>query len=282
MNNVVDDIYEALTPLTKGKHLDISDKEIEEFGERMKLALKGWAKPPRRDSAFSLRMSNIGKPIRRLWFDKHHKTKESIQHPKTFIKFLYGHLLEELLLLLVKASGHKVTDEQKEVEVDGIKGHMDCKINGEVIDIKTASNFAFKKFSEGTLAQNDTFGYMAQLAGYEAAEGTSDGGFLAINKESGELALFRPGNLSKPNPVNKINNLKQALDLDTPPEKCYTPIPEGKKGNEILPPSCVYCSFKNECWSDANNGHGLRVFKYAHGLRYFTKVVSQPKVLELT
>ena len=75
MNNVVDDIYEALTPLTKGKHLDISDKEIEEFGERMKLALKGWAKPPRRDSAFSLRMSNIGKPIRRLWFDKHHKTK---------------------------------------------------------------------------------------------------------------------------------------------------------------------------------------------------------------
>ena len=151
MNNVVDDIYEALTPLTKGKHLDISDKEIEEFGERMKLALKGWAKPPRRDSAFSLRMSNIGKPVRRLWFDKHNKTKESIQHPKTFIKFLYGHLLEEVVLMLTRLTEHEVDSEQKEVVVDGVYGHMDCKINGEVVDIKTASNFAFRKFKEGSL-----------------------------------------------------------------------------------------------------------------------------------
>jgi hypothetical protein len=123
---------------------------------------------------------------------------------------------------------------------------------------------------------------MAQLSGYEAAEGTSDGGFLAINKESGELALFRPGPFSKPNPREKIKTLKEALELDSPPEKCYTPIPEGKKGNEILPPPCVYCNYKNDCWSDSNEGNGLRIFKYSNGLKYFTKVVSEPRVEEIT
>ena len=274
LDYLVEDIYAFIE-----REEEIDPNLIEDFASNLQDAVLQWSQPKKQRKG--LRISNIGRPARQLWYEARQEDTVKL-NAITRIKFLYGHLLEELLLLLVKASGHKVTDEQKEVEVDGIKGHMDCKINGEVIDIKTASNFAFKKFSEGTLAQNDTFGYMAQLAGYEAAEGTSDGGFLAINKESGELALFRPGKLSKPNPVNKINNLKQALDLDTPPEKCYTPIPEGKKGNEILPPSCVYCSFKNECWSDDNNGHGLRVFKYAHGLKYFTRVASQPKVLELT
>ena len=37
---------------------------------------------------------------------------------------------------------------------------------------------------------------MAQLAGYEEAEGTDQGGFLAINKETGELWFFRPMSLT--------------------------------------------------------------------------------------
>ena len=198
-----------------------------------------------------------------------------------FIKFLYGHILEELVLLLVKLSGHKVEDEQKEISVDGVKGHMDCKIDGEVVDIKTASSFAFKKISEGTLHDDDPFGYMAQLSGYEAAEGTDEGGFLAMNKESGELALYQPGPFVKINIRDKIKRVREAEAIDTPPEKCYTPIPEGKRGNMRLPRGCVYCPYKLECHSDTNNGAGLRIFKYSTGLKYFTRVVSMPKVLEL-
>ena len=66
------------------------------------------------------------------------------------------------------------------------------------MDVKTASGYAFKKFKDGTLAQDDTFGYLAQLAGYEAGHGTSEGGFLAMNKENGELALYIPEELDKP------------------------------------------------------------------------------------
>ena len=146
--------------------------------------------------------------------------------PPTFIKFLYGHLLEEIVLFLVRLSGHEVTNEQKEITVSGIKGHMDCVIDGEVVDIKTASGFAFKKFREGTLAEDDAFGYMAQLAGYEQAEGTKNGGFLALNKESGELAMFKPDNFDKPNIKKKITDIKKAVKLSTPPDKCYDDEPD--------------------------------------------------------
>tara|TARA_R100000329_G_C7605081_1_gene214694 strand:- start:944 stop:1588 length:645 start_codon:yes stop_codon:yes gene_type:complete len=198
------------------------------------------------------------------------------------IKFLYGHILEEVVLFLARLAGHKVEDEQKEVTVSGIKGHMDCKIDGEVIDIKTASGFAFKKFKDGTLPDNDPFGYMAQIAGYEEAEGTKHGGFLTLNKENGELALFRPEELDKPNIKDRIKLLKKQIKSDTPPDRCYDPIPDGSSGNMKLPRQCVYCRHKFVCHSDANKGKGLRVFKYSKKYEYLTDVQKLPRVQEVT
>ena len=191
-------------------------------------------------------------------------------------------MLEEVVLFLVKLAGHKVTDEQKEVKVSGVYGHMDCKIDGEVIDIKTASSYAFRKFKNDTLKDDDTFGYLAQLSGYETAEKTKEGGFLVLNKESGELTLHRPSFFDKPNIKTKIKAVKAAIKLDKPPKLCYTPIPEGKAGNMKLPRGCFYCRHKNECHADANDGKGLRVFKYSKGLMYLTKVEKEPNVLEIT
>jgi len=259
--------------------MDIPQDLIDDFGERMKQALVHWTEPKKQTKG--LRMSNIGRPARQLWYESKKDSEPTPLKAPTHIKFLYGHLLEELLILFVKIAGHSVSDEQKEVTVDGIKGHIDCKIDGQVVDIKTASNFGFKKFKEGTLYQDDPFGYMYQLSGYETSEGTNEGGFLAINKETGELALYCPGDLTKPNVNGRIDSLKNKLKSDTPPEKCYQPVPEGKKGNMRLPTGCAYCGFKNVCWSDANNGRGLRVFKYANGLKYFTRVTSTPNVQEL-
>ena len=44
LENIVPDIYKALAPLTKGNGLELSDQMVEEFGEDMKEALRGWAK----------------------------------------------------------------------------------------------------------------------------------------------------------------------------------------------------------------------------------------------
>ena len=281
LDTLVEDIYNKIGVLADNKHIDLEEDTIEQFGESMKQILYDWSHPTPRGKP-SLRMSNIGRKERQLWYDMKSEGTPERMPPSLFIKFLYGHLLEEIVLFLVKLSGLEETSEQKEITVSGIKGHMDCVIDGEVVDVKTASGFAFKKFKDGTLAEQDAFGYMAQLAGYEEAEGTNNGGFLALNKESGELAMFRPDDFDKPNIKKKISSVKKAVKLKTPPERCYNPIPDGKSGNMQLPKGCVYCRHKFECHKDANEGKGLRVFKYSNGNRYLTQVPKVPNVIEVT
>jgi len=281
LDTLVQDIYSTIEVLADDEAIDIPEKMYEEFGRDMEDALRHWATPVERPKN-GLRMSNIGRPTRRLWYDLNLEgaTKERINGP-TFIKFLYGHLLEVLLLFFVRLTGHVVEGEQKEVTVEGIKGHMDSVIDGEVIDVKTASGYAFKKFKDGTLAQNDSFGYLSQLAGYEEAEQTNNGGFLVMNKETGELTVFIPDDLEKPNIVHRIKEVKQAMKKKTPPAYCYTPIAEGAAGNMKLPRDCNWCPHKFECHKDANDGKGLRTFQYAKGLVYLTHVAKLPNVQEI-
>ena len=281
LKNVVPDIYKMLESVSQGEPLPITEEALDETMASMKEAIMHWATPRKRDTDFTLRMSNVGKPQRQMWFEKRDTDINSEVDGPTQIKFLYGHILEELVLMLVRMAGHEVTDEQKEVTVNGIVGHMDCKINGQVVDVKSASRFAFQKFKNGTLNSDDPFGYLGQLAGYEKAEGTDGGGFLVINKENGELCMFEPDDLDKPNIETTINTLRTNLELDKPPELCYTPLPDGKKGNMRLPKGCSYCKYKHECHKDANDGAGLRTFKYSTGYAYLTKVVAEPKVEEV-
>jgi len=281
LDTLVPDIYKHLEKLSDGTPLPLTEEEIDKTLVGMREALVSWATPRERDSNFTVRMSNVGKPARQLWYEKRDPQGRGGIDGATQIKFLYGHLLEEIVLMLVRMAGHKVTDEQKEVVVDGIVGHMDCKINGEVVDVKTASRFAFNKFRDGRLSQDDPFGYLGQLAGYEAAEGTDNGGFLVLNKESGELCMYVPDDLDKPNIKASISNLLPALELDTPPELCYNPIPDGKKGNMKLAKGCNWCKYKHDCYKDSNDGQGLRTFKYSNGFTYLTEVVVEPKVEEL-
>ena len=133
LNTVVEDIYSTLEVLSEGININIDDKIADEFALKIKEALLHWATP--RSQTKGLRISNIGKPARQLWYDINADTEVQPHNAATQIKFLYGHLLEELILMLVRISGHTVTDEQKEVGVEGITGHMDCKIDGEVFAI---------------------------------------------------------------------------------------------------------------------------------------------------
>jgi len=282
INTLVEDIYNVIGELSDGNPLTISEKTYEDFGKEMAEALRHWATPQNKEDKEKLRMSNIGKPERRLWYDLHSDAEDQENlPPQLYIKFLYGHLLEVLILFFVRLAGHTVTSEQKEISVSGIKGHMDCKIDGEVIDVKTASGYGFKKFKEGTLSQDDSFGYLSQLAGYEEAEKTSNGGFLVMNKETGELATYIPDDMEKPNIKNKIKNVKALMKKDTPPDFCYEPVAEGKAGNMKLPRECTWCPHKFECHKESNDGKGLRVFNYAKGPVYFTEIVKEPNVEEV-
>ena len=152
LDTLIKDINNVLTNISSGKAPDVKEEQIDKFLNNTKLALLDWLQP-RKSSGKELRMSVIGRPARQLWYDKHLKRddKEEVYDPATQLKFLYGHLLEHLLLFLVDVAGHKVTDQQKKVQVEDVNGHMDCKIDGEVVDVKSASAMSFKKFKYGTL-----------------------------------------------------------------------------------------------------------------------------------
>ena len=151
IDTLVEDIYNLFEPSIINK---ISEKDLEkhlkEFTKNVtnniKIVLNEQPKKKRK-----LSLSSIGKPTRQLWYDKHSNSEARPLAPSTRIKFLYGHILEDLLILLSRVAGHTVTEEQKQVEVEGIKGHQDCKIDGVLVDCKSASGYAFKKFANNRL-----------------------------------------------------------------------------------------------------------------------------------
>lgn len=281
IDTLIEDIYDLLeqgTNVNSIKHRDA----IQNFGRVVASAASSALSEGKRERSKNLRMSQIGKPNRQLWYDI--RTTEETQETlsgSTRLKFLYGEILEALLVLLTEVSGHEVTEQQKTVEVEGIKGHKDCRIDGTLVDIKSASSYAFKKFKEGTLALNDPFGYIAQISGYAEAEGDKTAAFFAVDKSSGELALMTVDQMNMINASDRINYLKGVLKQATPPERCYEAEPDGKSGNMKLAVGCIYCPHKFECWKDANGGHGLRQFQYSTGVRYLTQVVNPPAVEEL-
>ena len=281
--NLVDDIYKVVSTKEVDEGVDI-DAAIEQFGENVKnLMRQEFGEQKKRDNR-TLRMSNIGREDRYLWNLFNEVEPSEVIPPHTYVKFLYGHLIEELLLFLTRAAGHEVTDEQKVCEVNGIKGHMDCKIDGIVTDVKSVSTYGFRKFKDGSLAYDDPFGYIAQIKGYAHAEGATKFGWLAMDKQNGHLTYLMYDSEDTQAPVydlisysieDRIDHIKKLVEQPTPPEVCYESIADGKSGNQKLAVGCSYCAYKKQCWPQ------VRGFAYSSGPRYLVEVVNEPKVPEI-
>lgn len=276
INTLVEDIYSVLE-----KGIEISDEQSSQFGQRLASLIKERLSP-REERKGTLRLSNLGKPDRQLWYETNGYKGEEFT-PTTYFKFLYGDILEEVVLFLAEMAGHEVTGQQGEVRINGILGHRDAFIDGVLVDVKSASSYAFKKFKEGTLKNDDPFGYYTQLSGYIADHEypLDHGAFLAIDKQNGTLALLPVSSGDTVDIHSRIDHLKEITTSPTPPDRCYEPEPMGKGGNMKLPVGCSYCPFKVECWKDTNDGAGLRKFIYSTGPVYLTTVVDPPRVMEV-
>lgn len=238
---------------------------------------------PEEERTPTLRMSNIGKPCtRQLWYSLHMPTSGETLTASTQLKFLYGDLLEALLLSLAKAAGHDVQGCQDKLDCYGIKGSRDAVIDGMTIDVKSASSYSYKKFKDNNLRSDDPFGYLRQLTGYVHA-GADDplvkykrsGGFLVVDKQHGHICL----DLYDLSPElddmgDYVERIKRESSLVEPPPRTFEDIPEGKSGNRKLGTECSYCSYKSECWP------GLRTFVYSRGPVFLTAVEREPKVGE--
>jgi|TARA_R110000751_G_scaffold39314_3_gene93514 hypothetical protein len=279
IETLTEDIYSLFT---SGDNVTLKQEDIDKLGKDLATVIASVLSEKRSEDN-KLRLSQIGKPNRRIWYDLNTKSdkKEQIDGA-TYIKFLYGHILEELLVFLCRAAGHEVTEQQKEVTVGGVLGHKDGRVDGTLVDFKSASSYSFKKFVSGEFTEKDPFGYIPQLSAY-ATDGDDKGGaFVVIDKTTGEIAVCPLHQMDMIDAEARVKEIKSTLTLEQPPEKCFDDRPEGQGGNRALDFGCVYCPHKFDCWADCNNGAGLRIFKYSNGIKYLTAVPKLPKVEEIT
>lgn len=245
----------------------------------------------------SIRMSNAGQPCaRKLWYTVNQSEGGEELPANAHLKFLYGDILEDLLISLALAAGHTVEGEQDVCEIQGIKGHRDCVIDGVLIDVKSASPYSFKKFKEHRLREDDPFGYIGQLSSYlyssqedPLVKDKTNAGFLVIDKVNGTLCLdmydLTPELETK---EEFIKERKEMVDAPEPPARQFEPQEDGyyrgsgpsrtfvPNGSKKLGVNCSYCDHKHSCHP------GLRTFVSARGPIYYTDVKHKPRMAEVT
>lgn len=237
----------------------------------------------------SLRMSNVGTPcMRRLWYYVNDKGKPvGLDDPSMKFKFLFGDILEALLVHLAMAAGHTVTGMQDTIDCFGVKGHRDCVIDGVTVDVKSASTYSFRKFATNGLRKDDPFGYLRQITGYVA--GSKDdplvtdktrGAFLVVDKTLGNICLD-VYDLTKEiaDMGSFITIRKLAMELPTEPPRGFEEKPYQKSGNMQVDVACSYCPYVKDCFPE------VRTFLYAgaNGASrpiMLSKVVKEPNVPE--
>ena len=243
--------------------VEISDELIEEFGNACKDAFKKQF-TEKRQKEFKYRMSNIGKPLCQLQMEKNGAEAEPMPY-NAKMRNLFGDLIEASAITIMKASGIEVKDIQKKVKHkfknSEINGTMDVKINNKIWDIKSASPYSFtNKFGESggfdALKQDDAFGYIAQGYMYGEADKTEFGGWIVINKSTGEWCTTEvpPEDSSKKETIKKVESNIDKLESDSSFKKCFSDVEEFfyKKptGNRVLGISCSFCPYKRPCWGN--------------------------------
>lgn len=250
---------------------------VEAFGKRLSEIIH--ERIGRKKGMPTLRMSNLGtRCLRKLWYEINKPELGEKLPGEAQMKFLYGDILEELLLFLAKEAGHEVRGEQDTLHINGVDGHRDAVIDGVLTDVKSASSYSFKKFADGTLAEDDAFGYIDQINAYLFASQDDPlvgdkkrAAFLAVDKTLGKVVVHTV----EANGVDydkKITAIRDILVRTEPPHRYYNDEPMGASGNRKLGVACSYCAFKDTCWPN------LQTFAYSSGPVFLTKVVKQPKV----
>ncbi len=98
IDTLIEDIYNLIGPEDNDLDQDKIDRQVSIFAQHASQHVKDFLqeKPVYRKG---LRLSCIGKPARQLWYDNQYSDQQIPLEPSTRIKFLYGHILEELLIL---------------------------------------------------------------------------------------------------------------------------------------------------------------------------------------
>jgi hypothetical protein len=248
---------------------------------------------------FTIRMSNIGRPFCQLWHEKHGTPAEENDYAFR-MKMIMGDLIEIVAMAIMREAGVPVEQAQKRVTLDlagvtvegeadpKIRGSLDTIIYGDVWDIKSTSPGAFfNKFSSyKNLKEHDAFGYIGQGYGYSTADKRRLGGWIAVNKSTGEWGVVEAPldqEAEKAEALAKMAKTVKDLNEDVPFRREFSDEPElfRKKptGNRVLCETCSYCPFKWNCWP--NLQHRLKIASEAKNRPYEYYTYVDPKFDEV-
>ena len=250
-------VREYLSKLSAGEAPPADESLIEQACEDFKKAIIKQLTRQKQD--FTVRMSNVGRPRCQLWFQKNHPEEAQAPSYDFIMKMLLGDITEVLSLLLMRSAGIPVESYHGKVSLDldddtSINGEYDVVIDGRVWDIKSASPFAFEhKFkSFKDVMDDDSFGYVAQGFGYAQASGMPFGGWIVINKSTGEWKFIEADDSYANEYKGKIRETYDYIATDKGFERCFEDVEEtyrGKAtGNRYVAKECMYCDYKYKCW----------------------------------
>ena len=261
MNTILLQVQKYLDNVSKSP-VKLDTKLVQEFGEACKNALLKQFEESRRDK-FEPRMSNIGRPLCQLQMEAKGVKGEG-QPYNVKMRNTFGDIIEALAILIMKSAGVDIKNEQKKViykfNGDKIEGRQDVEIDGKVWDIKSASPYSFeKKFGESggfnEVIREDSFGYASQGFLYGESQSKKFGGWIAINKSTGEWTVCEtPASVDehKQKALKLAEDNFKALKEGKPFKRCYSDVAETFRtkptGNRVLGFVCSYCPYKLPCW----------------------------------
>ena len=254
---------------TRGE-VTISPSAIKDFAKECEESVERQLNKKRK---FSIRMSGLGRPLCQQLLDRR-GMKEDMDYNALF-RFMFGDLVESVIVLIMEQADVEIVDKQKAVKLD-IAGHtvtgtLDLILRDEmgvekVWDVKSASEWAFKFKYTGfggydKIKEDDPFGYVMQGHLYGEATGLPFGGWIVVNKSSGEIAMVEAPDWQEEDRKEYLKDaevrVKRLLDPNPDFVKPFKSEFETYKvkgeiirtGNKTLPKICGMCGYRSHCWS---------------------------------
>ncbi len=251
----------------------------------------------KRESEFRIRMSNIGRPLCQLQMEKKYATDSTVGYADNYntkLRNLYGDIIEAVVVMLLRVVKVNIQGVQGKVKLKtkyfDIKGTYDIIIDDKVYDIKSASSFSFRnKFGQGfqSIANDDVFGYLPQGYLYAQSLKKNFGGWIVINKETGEMLITEPpqeDSKFKREALKRANTNIKALMKDKPFERQFELKNEkfgrNETGNKVLGTVCSYCQYKHKCWGDDIQYLPQQQSKSANPTYYWYVELNNPRQVE--
>lgn len=212
-------------------------------------------------------LSSIGH-CQRSWWYKKKGYPESDRSYKDHMVLEDGNLGHDQIRrwirkgLVASRSCYRLVDIEKEVEINGIKGHVDGILRhkypcddpnhvDQLLELKTMNAFGVKRFKE----EGVSFYYKCQIMGYLKATGLLQCRIVVKNKDKSSI-LESVINYDDDLIQDRLDRFA-ALEESDPPVREYAPDEAG-----VLPWNCNYCPFLGSCWPDAkaiDNGRKHRL-----------------------